>query len=145
METLAEIKSFLIEKENYFKVQEYLLIKPIKTEKYVAFAKDTPGLPLVAKWKNYITVRIQLNRQFDSIICGITGFVDHLSEDKKRDLMLLVNNQIWGGKLCMKSGEMALISSLQFEMYKNIEEGLIVEAVQDLAGCADKIHEIIYN
>ena len=33
----------------------------------------------------------------------------------------------------------------QFEMYKNIEEELIVEAVQDLAGCADKIHEIIYN
>ena len=32
-----------------------------------------------------------------------------------------------------KSGEMALISSLQFEMYKNIEEELIVEAVQDLA------------
>ena len=83
METLAEIKSFLIEKENFFKIQEYLLIKPIKTEKYVAFAKDTPGLPLVDKWKNYVTARIQLNRQFDSIICGITGFVDHLARKKR--------------------------------------------------------------
>ena len=145
MESLAEIKSFLVEKENFFKVDEFLLIKPIKTEKYVAFAKDTPGIPLFDEWKNYITVRIQLNRQFDSIICGITGFVDHLSEDKKRDLMLIVNNQIWGAKLCMKSQEMTLVSSFQFEMYQNIEDELIIEAIQDLAGCADKIHSIVYN
>ena len=145
MKTLAEIKSFLIEKENFMEVEEHFLIKPIRTEKYVAFEKDTPGLPVIDEWKKYVIARIQLNREFDSIICGITGFVDSLREDKRRDLMLIVNNQIWGGKLCMKSKEMTLVSSLQFEMYQNIEEELIVEAIQDLAGCADKIHEIVYN
>ena len=145
MQTLTEIKSFLIEKNGFVGIKEDLLIKPIRTEKYIAFPNDTPGLPTNNEWKHYVVVRVQLNRGFDSIICGVTGFVDYFSEDKKRHLMLMVNNQIWGAKLCTKSGEMILISSLQFQMYQNIPEALVIEAILDLAGCADKMHEIVKN
>ena len=111
----------------------------------MAFEKDTPGLPTIDEWKHYIVARVQLNRDLDSIICGVSGFLDHLSEDEKRDLMFKVNNPIWGAKLCTKSGEMVFISSLQFEMYQHIPEDLIIEAIVDLAGCADKLHEFVNN
>ena len=115
----------------------------MNTKYYVAQENDTPGIHLLEEENNYVIIRAQFDSDKHSLVCGVMGSLKNVLHKEKRDLIFHANKSLWGAKLCMNSEEMFLVSSLQFNLYEEISEDIIDEAVNDLRNCADLLFQSI--
>lgn len=139
----AGIKDFLEKKRGFKSVGENTLAVRMNTKYYVAQENDTLGIPLLEEENNYVIIRAQFNSDKHSLVCGVMGSLKNVLHKEKRDLIFHANKSLWGAKLCMNSEEMFLVSSLQFNLYEEISENLIDEAVNDLSNCADLLFQTL--
>lgn len=116
----------------------------VQTNIFVATEQDYPGCPLPDD-KKALLVRAIIHEKSHTLVCCVSSLLEHLDEKYKMYSMMSVNGSLMGCKLAKVNSDIYLISSFNHNLYGDVGESLINEAITDLRTGADLAYQSIHD
>ena len=114
----------------------------IPTKQFVIGESDNPGFPTPPD-KNSILIKANLNKKSHSLLCDISSIFSGLDDTHSAYSMLAINADLMGAKIAKHGDVYYLVSSLNFDLYEDLTEEMLKEAVFDIRVCADTAYSVL--
>ena len=136
---------FILENRKLIRILEELGFAPIGEDEYgklvptnafIANTNDNPGCPLPDD-KKALLVRAVVREKSHTLVCCVTSLLSNLDDKYSTYSMMSVNASLMGCKLAKFTSDVYLVSSFNWNLYRDCNESLIKEAIADLRSGAD--------